>query len=442
MADIYVRSTDGNNGDSGATWALAKATIVGAAGIDAAGDTIWLSQSHSESTVGSVSPNWAGTLASPTRVLCGNDAAEPPTALAAGAVIAAVGDVFIQPYSGTTTNVLFYGITFRHSGGSSFGGFNFGGTNTKGSFYSCVFECNGTVAGQTLNIAGGELLFVDCDFKFGHSGQSVLISSGAGTVIITDASLLSGGTSPTTFTALASASQITFDGLDLSNASSSINLASVGAAHTRAIFRNAKLPASWSGELYSGTRLNGSRISAYNCDSADTNYRLWIATLWGDIRDETTLVRTGGASDSTTPISWKLVSTAGTIFRHHTLITDEIVRWNETIGSAITVTVEILHDPGSPGSLNDDEIWLEVQYLGTSGVPLGSFIDDAKSDVLAAAAPQTSSSATWTTTGMSNPTTQKLSVTFTPQEVGFIHAVVKMAKPSYTVYVCPKLDVT
>lgn len=135
-----------------------------------------------------------------------------------------------------------------------------------------------------------------------------------------------------------------------------------------------------------------------------------------------------------------MTSTADAEWNHQTLDSPEIVRWNETVGSAITATIEILHD--SATNIQDDEIWMEMQYLGTSGVPLSLFVDDAAADYLATPADQADSSASWTTTGMTNPNTQKLSVTFTPQEKGFIHAVVKLAKASYTVYVDPKITVS
>lgn len=154
---------------------------------------------------------------------------------------------------------------------------------------------------------------------------------------------------------------------------------------------------------------------------------------------ETTLVRTGGASDGTTALSWKVVSDTTATF-NRPFITQEIVQWNETTGSSVTATVEILHD--SATNLTDAEVWVEVMYLGTSGVPLGEWISDRKADVLASAADQTTSGATWTTTGMSNPNKQKLSVTFTPQEKGFVHARVCIAKASKTLYVCPKLELS
>jgi hypothetical protein len=132
-----------------------------------------------------------------------------------------------------------------------------------------------------------------------------------------------------------------------------------------------------------------------------------------------------------------MVSNADAEWSHQTLDSPEIVKWNETTGSSVTATVEFVHD--STTNMTDKEIWIEVMYLGTSGVPLGSFITDAAANYLSSAADQTDSSETWTTTGLTNPNTQKLSVSFTPQEKGFVHAVVKVAVASKTVYVDPVL---
>lgn len=176
----------------------------------------------------------------------------------------------------------------------------------------------------------------------------------------------------------------------------------------------------------------------YNCDAGDTNYRLWVEDSSGSTKSETVVVRTGGANDGTTPLSWKMATNANAEYPGMVSHAPEIVVWNEITGSAITVTVEVITDNVT---LTDGEAWIEVQYLGTSGVPLGVFITDAKADVLATAANQTSSSEAWTTTGLSTPIKQKLSVTFTPQEKGFIHIIPCLAKASTTMYVCPKATV-
>jgi hypothetical protein len=60
-----------------------------------------------------------------------------------------------------------------------------------------------------------------------------------------------------------------------------------------------------------------------------------------------------------------------------------------------TATVECITDVGAIP--NDDEIWLEIEHLGDASSPQGSFVNDGKANLLATAAAQTTSSATWGT---------------------------------------------
>jgi hypothetical protein len=259
-------------------------------------------------------------------------------------------------------------------------------------------------------------------------------------------SIITGSSAPTTLFQLASDGiDMLIDGVDLSNLGTGTDLfdgtptSSGGGASI--VIRNCQLPASWTGTLFDAapSAIN-LRAEMYNCDSGDTNYKIWIEDYFGSLRDETTIIKTGGASDGTTGLSWNITTTANAEFPHQPFESHEIVKWNETTGSAITVTVDIIHD--SVTNIQNDEIWLEVQYLGTSGVPLGSFISDRAANILATPADQTDSSSTWTTTGLTNPNTQQLNVTFTPQEKGFIHAKVCLAVASKTVYVDPVLQVS
>ena len=87
----YVRSTDGDNASDGLSWANAKATIVGAAAVMAAGERCWISQVHAETQASSMTITSPGTAAAPCEFLCGNDAAEPPTALATTATVTTTG---------------------------------------------------------------------------------------------------------------------------------------------------------------------------------------------------------------------------------------------------------------------------------------------------------------------------------------------------------------
>lgn len=432
MANIYVRSTDGNNSDTGATWALAKLDLVGAAAIDAAGDTIYVSDAHAESTAAAISVGLAGTIANPVRVICGDDVAEPPTAVATTATVTTTGTT--QARSITLSGVSYwYGISFvAGSGTSGTSGF----TIASAIFFeSCNFHSATTGTGNISTATG--CIFKNCTFKFGAVGQVIALSA----TNMFGGGIGSGGTTPTSVFNCSSGLSSLVEGFDFSNCSAGVHLVT-STVNGKLIFRNCKLPASWSGNLISATPTNaGARVEMYNCAAGDTNYALWVEDNYGSIKHETTIVKTGGASDGTTALAWKMATNAdAALFPQSRLVSPEIVRWNETTGSAITVTIDIIHD--SLTNLTDAEVWIEVQYLGTSGVPLSLFSNDAKADVLATAADQTGSSSTWTTTGLTNPNKQQVNVTFTPQEKGIIHAKVIVCKASYTVYVNPVLDIT
>ena len=436
MADIYVRSTDGSDSDNGSTWGLAKATLVGAAAIDAAGDAIYLSQSHAESG-GAVVAVFAGTMANPVKIIAGNDSAEPPIAVSAASLISSSSITLSGSY-------YLYGLTLQAATSILP---NAQSASNSVTLDHCSLITTGTTAGGFFSIGSAnnftqKAVLLDCTYKF--SGSSNIGCATAGVVEIKGGSFVSGTSTPSAGVFGGAndrtGSRLLIDGLDMTNLASTVNIFRTFVSPGLFQIRNSKLPASWSGSLCNATPLaTGQRFEMHNCDSGDTNYRLWVQEYSGSIKTETTLVRTGGASDGTTGYSLVMATTANANASVAPLVSPEVSIWNDTTGGSKTVTVEILHD--SATNLTDGEIWLEVQYLGTSGAPLGSFISDAKADILATAADQSASSETWTTTGMSNPNTQKLSVTFTPQEKGYIQAKVYLAKASKTVYVDPKLTV-
>lgn len=444
MATLYTRSTDGSDSDGGTTWALAKATIAGVSAIDAAGDTLWLSQVHAESSASVINFNGAGTNASFTKLLCGNDAAEPPTALATTATVTTTGTAAMN----IGGSIFGYGINFICSGILTL---NSAGTNNMQRWENCSFQL-------TTNGSGGQLFLaapnnqmyrtelVNCQYKFGGIANYVYL---AGDCVIRGGSIMAGSSTPITlfrFQLDRTAGNIDIIGVDFSNLASTFNFFSGGTlAAGKAVVRYCKLPPSWSGLLVtSGLVGPGQRYELYNCDGADTHERLWIEDYAGSIKSETTIVRTGGASDGTTPHAWKMVTSANAEYPLIRLESGDIFAPNATVGSAITCTVEIVHDSqgaGSGAKFQDDEICLEVAGLATSGTPLASYYHDAKADILATAANQADSTEAWTTTGLTTPVKQKLSVTFTPQERGDVILRVVMAKASKTCYVCPKVTV-
>ena len=442
MANIYANSVDGNNADSGATWALAKADLTGAAAIDAAGDTIWVSDNHAESTAGAVTLNFAGTLASPMRLLCGDDSAEPPTALATTATVTttAASNLIIS-----AAGLYVYGISWVSSAMLILCGST---TDSTQTYESCKFSLTATGSSGVLYTASANnntycIRLINCTFKFGSATNSPITFRG--NVQVRGGSFDGATATPSTNGVFAldtdrTAGSAVVDGFDFSVLGSTVNLVrgSSSKSSGKIIFRNCKLPASWSGSLMTATpAAPGQRYEMWNCDSTDTNYRIWIEEYSGSIKQSSAIYKDSFAGG--TKHSYIFASTANAEYPLILLQGPEFFADNATTGSSVTATVEIVTDNVT---LKDDECWLEVMYMGTSGVPLGTWITDCKADVLATAANQTTSTESWTTTGLGTPVKQKLSVTFTPQEAGYVIGRVMLAKASTTVYVDPELKLS
>src|SRR5574337_1171684 len=392
MANIYVRSTDGLNTDNGTTWALAKLDLSGAAAIDAAGDNVYLSQAHAESTATAVSLDFAGTVGNPTKIVCVDDGAAPPTAVAITATVTTTGasDMYIHG------NLYCCGVTFVcGTAGTRILRLGAYDTTNNQIYQNCSFQFGSGagafsriyLAGHGSSLPADSIVWKNCSVSFSSASQA--ISPYGAALIWEGGSVLSGSTALTT---------ALFDGqtfsrygdiyvrdVDLSNMGESCNLVNLTSLNAQAVFHSCKLPASWSGAPSTGLASAGCRISVYNCE-----YENYLRSNWMAV-------------------------------------------WIDTTGSSKTVTVDILHD--SATALTDAECWIAVSYLGSASTPLGTATSDKPADVLTTAVAQTSSSATWTTTGMSNPNKQKLEVTFTPQQKGFVSARVCIGKASKTVYV-------
>lgn len=440
MADRYVRSTDGSDSDNGTTWALAKATLAGVAAIDTAGDTLWVSQSHAESTAGAVTLNFAGTLASPTRILCGNDGAEPPTALATtGAVTSSTSTISWQG------NCYVYGLSITAETILTLCGAS---SNQCQTFERCKFRWNGGGSSGQFWLAVGNNItakttLIDPELYFGHANNTPITV--AGDCTIRGGSFHASSSTPTLgvfqLAGDRTSGRLVADGLDFSNLGSTVCLFRGGSnpvSSGKCVLRNCKLPASWSGSLMTAAvNAPGQRYEMWNCDSGDTNYRIWIEDYAGSVKHSSAIYK--DAFSGGTKHSFVFASSANAKYPLIPLEGPELFADNSTTGSSVTATVEIVTDGVT---LKDDECWLEVMYMGTSGVPLGTWIRDSKTDVLATAANQATSTESWTTTGLSSPTKQKLSVTFTPQEAGHIIGRVMLAKASTTVYVDPELELS
>lgn len=455
MADRFLNSGDGSDSNGGTSWSDEKLTIAtGIAAIDAAGDRVLIDSGHAESAA-TISYTCPGTPASPMQVLSVTPSGgSGVSALTAGATFTSSSGAGGVTFAGSG---YFYGLSLVNSSTSAGAPISAGnGSSNVQTWEDCSFSLTGTASGGYISFggtnvtAGNRVTVKNPTFRFGATSQRVLYAgdvhilggqwSGSGTLNPTDVFESFAGS-----LAANRCGNLTVTGFDFSNLNAAINLHGDGQAGARAVFRKCKLPASWSGAPISDANTTqGTRIEMYNCDSADTNYRLWIKDYAGSIVTETTYYRTGGASDGTTSYSFKMTTTANVGWPASSLYSQDLVIWNDTTGSSVTVTCEIEHagvGGGAGGRLTDREAWLEVVGLATSGYPLGTVYDDACADVITGATDQDDSSESWAGS-LGSAVKQKLAVTFTPQEKGWILCRVHLAKPSATIYFDPELALT
>lgn len=449
MADIYLRSTDGSDADDGSEWALAKATLAAALTAAGAGGRVFMSQAHAETAGGLKALVSPGTFSNPVQILCVNDAAGPPTALATTGTVTTTSNYSIE-FDGFA---YVYGVTFSAGTGSS-GAANIlvGTANTRLGwiFDNCALKIVHTSAdvirfGNTASTSNDDQLIElrNTTIQVGYAAQTVQLRAKVrwygGSV-----------TGPTNlFTTYTSCPcDVLVAGVDLSALGSGKYLVNVSTNTLGTIrFRNCKLGAI-SGVINAAIGGWGAvDVFLDNCDSADTNYRMAHHTYQGSIIHSTAALKTGGASDGAQGVSHKMasldISTPDAVKFAAPLAGPEIIVWNELIGAPLIATVDILHD--SATNLDEWEAWLQVEYLGTSGYPLSSFATDHNSNVLAlSATDQPASTATWSGAdydGMTNVNKQKLEATFTPQEKGIVRARVMLARANHTVYVDPLLSI-
>jgi hypothetical protein len=315
-------------------------------------------------------------------------------------------------------------------------------------FEKCSLQLGANNATARLVIAGttgssikdGYVEWLNTTVQFANASQGILNQQGR-LFWRNTTSAVSGANLPTNlFIGLSSNVGIAdIVGIDLSALGSGKTLVNIGTNNLSVYkFRNCKLNASVGITTGAVVGQGGTEVYLLNCDSGSVNLHNEGYVYQGSWLQETTKVKSGGATDGTTNFSLKLVSLSPGPSFHSPLRSPPIRMYNDATGSSVTLSIDILHD--NVTLLKDNEVWVEVEYLTDSGDPLGSIVTSRTADDLTTPANQGTSSASWTTTGMTNPNMQKLSVAFTPQMKGWVRARVALAKPGYTIYVDPLIQ--
>lgn len=452
MANYYVRSGAGGAG-TGADWANAYTTLATAMSGKAAGDVFWVADDHAENSgTSAMTLASPGSAAAPCRILCVNThATEPPTGLAATATFTTTtgGSATIR----LTGFAYIYGCQFIMGSGSSSSIIM--GVDSGSPFWIKFEKCLLRVAttGATAGIALGTsasavddsmVEFVDTQLQFGATGQTCAIrckfrwtSPGNVQVLASTAQI------PTTlFTpnndAVGWAEIMGVDFSQLTSGKSLISLATTSSMDFT--FIDCRLSTDANRTTGSSSGIGGSRVKFINCNSGDVNYDLDDNQYEGRITHEISVVRTTppGASDGTTTVS-RLMTTGANARFEAPLYSDWSAFWNETTGSAVGVAFAVLTNNVT---LTDAEAWIEVEYLGTSGFPLGKITTDRATNIMTTGTNQATDSASTWANAPGTPVKQTLGVSITPQEKGLIRARVCLARASTAIYFDPKPDIT
>jgi hypothetical protein len=164
---------------------------------------------------------------------------------------------------------------------------------------------------------------------------------------------------------------VTLRGVDLTNVTAARNL--VGGSFSVSFsltLIGCKEPAGWASANRFGTQIGdfvtviGDRV-----DSGAINYTKYKEDFFGTQITDASVTRTGGATDGTTPTSWKIdTSTKAKAKPNRPFRSTPLVIWNDVTGTNRVVTVY-----GRAAALPvDADIWLEIDYMGSSASPLST----------------------------------------------------------------------
>ena len=437
----YVRSSDGNDGDSGLSWSLAKATFGAAVALAAAGERIYVDDDHKETLGIATTYTFAGTEGIPVEVIV----VETDTTTAV-----ATYNATNQYIEGDTNNVsidirgevYFWGICLEPGAtGSAFA------VDKTATFEKCkIIQSFGTGYQTIKNGDNSSIVFINTDLEFNGVGGRLSITGDGGKFIWHGGTLT--GNQTTLLRSGGHPGYIELIGVDLSSmVGGTIFEIFETSDGFIANLKGLKLNATPAALITAGiSPERGSQILMDIADNGNIVYKFRREYQYGYAQDETTKVITGKALyDGTNEFTAKMVSRATPTPTFYDPWRYHLTTLRETgFAASRTYTVHIAQDHASvqPDALDDDEIWLEVVYPDDA-----SALSNIKTDKIATPtttpAAQTASTETWA--GLDTTTRlQKLEVQIDAADGknGPVEIWVCLAKESKTVYVCPEVYVS
>jgi hypothetical protein len=395
-------------GQSAYGWSAAGGTLAafsGGVGRGLVGDRIFMSSDHSETYSGSSMPTYSfngGTAAfGVLQIISVNRAGSvPPVAadIQNGATIALNGA------GGTTSieldglcNIFYQGATFALSGSGTSINMYFNQGGSKAHYLkNCAIVFSTTLAGSRITSNGVAKVMLDnTTVQFGNTAQGISCTNTFDFNWINTPSAIQGGPIPATlFMCGTSAAGFTINcrGVDLSAITGTLCSGSTSASGSslKALFESCKVAPAVTrlGTPVAATNA-GDEVELVNCYDG-TNVLNERHTYAGDVTTDRSTYLSSGAQDDIGNYALKLASASRSDKLTFPLDNFWLDVENTAIGVSKTATAEIFAQV-----LNTDDISLLLEYMGTSGSSVASFVSSLPSNVLTSGSALASSSATW-----------------------------------------------
>ena len=315
-----------------------------------------------------------------------------------------------------------YGIKFVHTGGAlEFAAFTDSGIVLE----ECLIVTDTLFAlSATLNVRDVRSRVINCGLEASGTGLKMVPKHHAHSEFI-GLELITTSQPTKLFDQSNYGGVVTLIGSDLSTFTGAlIDLAELGSLDLKLL--NCALNSSMA--FTTGTLRSRFRIELHHCSnvtskSSGSIQNLDIITEAGDITEETTAVRTGGADDgeagghsmAMTP------SVDGTRDQYHSLIGPWMAVW---VTNSITAIGVFIANSGS-GDYNDDDAYLELMDVSNGGTAQHAHFT-TQMDLLGTPAAITDDTVSIWGTGGNNP--QKLSITISPDFSGWAYCRAHFAK--------------
>jgi len=431
------------NGDGGGTaWAAPFARLQTAnTWAGTAGANVYVANDHAETQAATMTLTLQGVSSTAQVVVSINPATIPPTGstVSAGASITTTGSNGITIDNTNSGNGYLFGITFNCGTGSSSPSILVNSSPSylnQTYFENCSFNFpstgfGGPVIGNTGGTNGNSYTeFRSCTFTFGGSTQT--IEPQVGKTVFIGCTFAASGTLPTYLITTNYTGIVTCSSCDFSAITGTIVKPGSATFDFTATYCKVN-----SGATLVGTYASagvGSRFRFHYCDSGATNYAYSYFVPFGEAVLSTSTYRSGGFSDGTTGQSWKINSSSSAYtWLGAPFVSEDMAVWNDTVGS-VNAKVYLT----SSVALTNAQVWLEVDYLGSSSSPLGTTTSSRVSNVLVTGTSLTTDTSTWT-----GAQTYKyvISVPISPAQKGVVKARLYVAGVTTAFYLDPALTV-